>query len=188
MDDPLALRLASTIRATRAGLTDAFATPEGLTAWVRDQDLSPYLDASRFTADEPVRAEIAELRQAVRALFARAVAPSPLSSADAPNLPPFPEALARVNAAAAPLVRTLEWHDTWQEDARPTVDGDAARLAAALANAAVDFFAGPLPALVQVCPAPRCVLYFIKRHPQQEWCSTRCGNRARAARHYRRQT
>ena len=36
--------------------------------------------------------------------------------------------------------------------------------------------------------APGCVLYFIKDHPRREWCSTACGNRARAARHYARHT
>lgn len=31
---------------------------EGLTAWVRDQDLSPYLDTAAFIADESVRGQI----------------------------------------------------------------------------------------------------------------------------------
>ncbi|WP_433213714.1 CGNR zinc finger domain-containing protein [Microtetraspora malaysiensis] len=29
--------------------------------------------------------------------------------------------------------------------------------------------------------------YFVKSHGRQEWCKPSCGNRARAARHYRRQ-
>ncbi|HEY0690395.1 MAG TPA: CGNR zinc finger domain-containing protein [Kribbella sp.] len=28
----------------------------------------------------------------------------------------------------------------------------------------------------------------MKDHPRREWCSTTCGNRARAARHYARRT
>jgi hypothetical protein len=39
---------------------------------------------------------------------------------------------------------------------------------------------------LRACQAPGCVLYFVKDHPRREWCSTACGNRARAARHYRR--
>ena len=39
---------------------------------------------------------------------------------------------------------------------------------------------------LRACHAPGCVLYFLKDHPRREWCSTACGNRARAARHYRR--
>jgi len=26
----------------------------------------------------------------------------------------------------------------------------------------------------------------VKNHPRREWCSAACGNRVRAARHYRR--
>ncbi|MQY07484.1 ABATE domain-containing protein [Actinomadura macrotermitis] len=170
MDDPLALRFASTIRATRSGLTDALDTPEGLAAWLQAQGLPPSDDHAGMVA----------LRQAVRALFARAVAPAPPSAADASRLPPFPEALALVNAAAAPVVRRLDWTDGWQERTQDTAAD------ARLAHAAIDFFAGPEVERVRACPAPRCVLYFIKRHPRQEWCSVACGNRARAARHYRR--
>jgi predicted RNA-binding Zn ribbon-like protein len=36
------------------------------------------------------------------------------------------------------------------------------------------------------CYAPGCVLYLVKDHPRREWCSTACGNRVRAARHYQR--
>lgn len=182
MDDPLALRLAGTIRARRSGLTDAFATVDGLTAWVRDQDLSPYLDTAAFTADERIRVGTVALRQAVRALFAKAVSPHPPSPADAGALPPLPEALALVNSAAAPTRRRLEWSHAPEEHLE--VHGD--HLSSALANAAIDFFAGPDLSRVKVCPAPRCVLYFVKRHPRQEWCSVACGNRARAARHYHR--
>ncbi|TDD75102.1 CGNR zinc finger domain-containing protein [Actinomadura rubrisoli] len=183
-DEPLALRLASTVRAERSGLTDRLATAQGLTHWVHEQDLAPYLDTAAFTTDEATRAQIVDLRQAVRALFARAVAPGPPSSADAAELPPFPDALALINAAAAPVLSRLDWRDAPRKRLSPTVDDPADRLAAALANAAVDFFADPIVAQIRVCPAPRCVLYFIKRHPRQEWCSVACGNRARAARHY----
>ncbi|HEY3005705.1 MAG TPA: CGNR zinc finger domain-containing protein [Kribbellaceae bacterium] len=38
----------------------------------------------------------------------------------------------------------------------------------------------------RACYAPGRVLYFVTGHPRREWCSTACGNRARAARHYAR--
>jgi len=41
-------------------------------------------------------------------------------------------------------------------------------------------------AKLRACPAPTCVLYFVKTHPRREWCSVACGNRVRAARHYQR--
>ena len=47
-------------------------------------------------------------------------------------------------------------------------------------------FGGPDRLLIRSCPAPGCVLYFLREHPRREWCSTTCGNRVRAARHYDR--
>lgn len=41
--------------------------------------------------------------------------------------------------------------------------------------------AGPL----RRCPAPSCGMFYSPGRPQQRWCSTACGTRARVARHYR---
>ncbi|WP_157406359.1 CGNR zinc finger domain-containing protein, partial [Actinomadura chibensis] len=56
----------------------------------------------------------------------------------------------------------------------------------AMAAEAVHFFGRWRDLDLRACLAPGCVLYFIKNHPRREWCSTACGNRARAARHYAR--
>jgi predicted RNA-binding Zn ribbon-like protein len=100
-----------------------------------------------------------------------------------------PEALERLNAAAArtPTVPVLHWGT---EDAEPVVRHEAVRggseLAAALAHAAIAFLAGPERQRLRVCHAPRCVRYFLKQHPRQQWCEPSCGNRARVARHHER--
>ncbi|WP_067174985.1 CGNR zinc finger domain-containing protein [Microtetraspora niveoalba] len=186
----LALDLVSTIRASRTGLTDTLADVAGMTAWGRAHADVFGLDATSFVADETLRAEVVELRQAVRALFARAVSPEPPSSADAHLLPPFAEALHLVNATAAavPLVPRLDW----PADGAPNLAivpadpaSESARVRAALAGSAIELLAGPSRERLRTCPAPRCVLYFVKDHARQEWCSVACGNRARAARHYR---
>ncbi|WP_214408897.1 CGNR zinc finger domain-containing protein [Sphaerisporangium fuscum] len=193
MSDPLALLFTRTIRANRVvrgGVSDALADTAGLTAWVREHAAALGVDAARFTASEPMREEVVALRQAVRALFARAVAPAEPSSADASRLPRFADALATVNAAAmaVPLARRLDWPDGSEPtagDAPAARASDTAALCARLATAAIDFLAGPDREKLRACPAPRCVLYFVKEHTRQEWCSVSCGNRARAARHYR---
>ncbi|MGH4031422.1 CGNR zinc finger domain-containing protein [Actinomycetota bacterium Odt1-20B] len=59
-------------------------------------------------------------------------------------------------------------------------------LTAALARAALAFLAGPDLPRLRACHAPRCVRYFLKEHPRQEWCKPSCGNRARVARHHQR--
>ncbi|GAB3985513.1 CGNR zinc finger domain-containing protein [Plantactinospora veratri] len=60
------------------------------------------------------------------------------------------------------------------------------RLVAGLARATIEFLAGPARDRLAACPAPRCVRYFVREHPRQEWCKASCGNRARVSRHYRR--
>ena len=62
-----------------------------------------------------------------------------------------------------------------------------ARVALAeLAHDSIDVLTGPEATKMRACQAPRCLLYFVRSHPRREWCSESCGNRARAARHYRR--
>ncbi|NUS85510.1 MAG: CGNR zinc finger domain-containing protein, partial [Streptomyces sp.] len=123
-----------------------------------------------------------------RALFARAVRPGEPSPADAARLMPPEEAVRHLNEAAArtPTVPVLDW----PEGATPLVHRTPVRTAddptAALAHAVIAFLAGPDRDRLRACHAPRCVRYFLKEHPRQEWCKPSCGNRARVARHHQR--
>ncbi|WP_406261489.1 CGNR zinc finger domain-containing protein [Streptomyces nigra] len=194
MERWLALELASTVRHDGdGGVADDLASVEGVTRWVEAQaeSLSGQVRIRELSVDEALRSEIVALRQAVRALFARAVSPAPPSPADARRLMPVEEGLAYLNSVAAreSVVPQLDW----PSDGAPAVrlvsaEGDpAVRLLAALARAAVDFLSGPHRDRLRACSAPRCVRYFVKSHGRQEWCKPSCGNRARAARHYQRQ-
>ncbi|MEU9795307.1 ABATE domain-containing protein [Streptomyces sparsogenes] len=193
-DDRLALALAVTLRHDGSGgVADDLAAPDGLTAWVREraEPLRDALDAQDFTADEAALDAVRALRAAVRALFARAVRPGPPSSADAHRLLPDDLAVERLNAAATRALGAprLEWPEDGAplvRAARPQGSTDTDRLVAALARDAIAFLAGPDRERLRACPAPRCVRYFVKDHPRQEWCKPSCGNRARVARHHRR--
>ncbi|MFI6463937.1 CGNR zinc finger domain-containing protein [Streptomyces sp. NPDC050528] len=193
-----ALELASTIRHDGdGGVADDLATVQGTTRWIQERrDLLigsvPAGElAEGLAVDEDLRLAIIELRQAVRALFARAVSPAPPSPADAHRLMTADEAMTRLNTAAArePVTPQLDWPADgvpvarlMSEESDPHI-----RLVAALARAAIDFLSGPQRPLLRSCTAPRCVRYFVKSHGRQEWCKPSCGNRARAARHYSRQ-
>lgn len=170
----LALEFASTVRHDgHGGLTDDLATPEGVTAW------------SGVEADEDLRLRVVELRWAVRSLFARAS--HAVERMDSPHLMDFERALEIVNAAAArvPRAARLEWDDEPRLRHLDSAD-DGDRLLATLATAAIEFLASGARAQLRACPAPRCIRYFVKAHPRQEWCKPSCGNRARVSRHYRR--
>jgi predicted RNA-binding Zn ribbon-like protein len=126
----------------------------------------------------------------MRSIELRAVAPDPPSSADAGRLPDPDDAPTLTNelAALAPATPRLDWPTGGEPSVRQASSspdqGD--RLLAALARAAIGLLGGPLRMRLRSCPAPCCVLYFVKEHGRQEWCSTACGNRARAARHCER--
>ncbi|MGC4749694.1 CGNR zinc finger domain-containing protein [Micromonospora sp. DT201] len=197
MSPQLALALASTIRHDgNGGVADDLGDVAGLTTWLREQaePLREYvggLDGLASSVDEQIRLDVVAVRRATRTLFAVAVRPGPPSRADSSSLLTPPEAVSRLNQAAAalPVRPVLSWEEgdaptlTWQGEA---VDARL-RLTAGLARAAIEFLASPAHKELRACPAPRCVRYFVKDHPRQEWCKPSCGNRARVARHYQRQ-
>lgn len=121
--------------------------------------------------------EISALRDAVRSLLV----------ASAQGITPEPTAVERVNAAsvAAPMAPQLEaGSDGVLQTAEWAVDGDPlAQLLGKLARSAIALLTGPERERLQVCGAPSCGMVFLSG---RRWCSAPCGNRARAARHYRR--
>lgn len=189
-----ALELASTIRHDgEGGVADDLATVRETARWIQAQAdlLAAHVVPGEIAVDESLRSEIVELRRAIRALFARTVSPAPPSPADARQLMPADQAIAHINAVAArePIVPQLDWPpggppitllQTPENDPR-------IQLLAALGRAAIDFLSSSQRERLRACSAPRCVRYFVKSHGRQEWCKPSCGNRARAARHYRRQ-
>ncbi|OWA01901.1 hypothetical protein B9W64_33635 [Streptomyces sp. CS159] len=188
-DTRIALGLALTLRHDGHGsVADDLTDPAGLTAWVTDHPgLVP--DGEGFTADAAALAAVRDVRAAARALFARAVRPGEPSPADAARLLPVPEAVRRLNEAAArtPTVPVLAWTGTAAPVVRAApAEGARTDLAAALAQAVIGFLAGPDRQRLRACHAPRCVRYFLKEHPRQQWCKPSCGNRARVARHQER--
>ena len=107
-DARLVLDLALTIRHDgHGGVADDLADTAGLTAWVLahpeaiPETVPEAVPDAAFVADQAALAAVRELRAAVRALFARAVRPGEPSPADAARLMPVPEAVERLNAAAA---------------------------------------------------------------------------------------
>ncbi|GAA3770960.1 CGNR zinc finger domain-containing protein [Streptomyces coacervatus] len=187
-DARLTLDLTLTIRHDgHGGVADDLTDPPGLAAWVRAHpDAVP--DAAAFLADDATLTAVRDLRAAVRTLFARAVRPAEPSPADATRLLSVSEAVARLNAAAArtPTVPVLHWPEDAEPAVRRKAADDAHELTATLAHAAIAFLAGPDRQRLRACHAPRCVRYFLKEHPRQEWCKPSCGNRARVARHHDR--
>ena len=168
----------NTIWGSRAGTHDALRTRGDLEGWLAATGLSV-----GTVRDDDVTA-FRELRDALRCLAAlltadeRPHAASPLQDVDL--------AVRQVNAAASAspfgprLQRAAEGLDC---DDRP---GNPTEALSAAAAQAVGLLTGDAARLLRACQAPGCVLYYVRQHPRRSWCSNACGNRARAASHYRR--
>lgn len=177
-DEPVPVRLMNTIWADRHGVHDALGTP---------QDLAGWLAATGLRAGPVTPGDVEafrSLRDALRRLAAllthdpRPAAASPLQD--------LAQAVETVNHAAdagpaGPRLRLC----ASQLERDDTLTGPASALAT-VASRAVALLTNDDSAPLGACHAPGCVLYFVKDHPRRGWCSTACGNRARAARHYQR--
>lgn len=150
--------------------------------WLTDRGLLPRSGSSR-PADgiDATDMGLVALREAVRALFA----------ANFAGDQPRPADVARVNAALAraPLIPMLAWDDAGPRRGEQLAGAGADPVAVALARIASDAVAvlttadGPQPA---PCAAHGCIRWFLRTHAARQWCSNRCGDRVRAARHYAR--
>ena len=186
----LAFALAATIRHDgNGGVADLLASPADAAAWLdQHRDLITQVLGRPLGGVDAAHDELVQIRRAVRALFARAVAPGPPSKADADRLMDADAALRMVNRAADRLgTQQLEWPEggpvtRWAG----RTDDPVALLVGAVGRSTIDFLSGPDRARLRACPAARCVKYFLQDDPRQLWCSPSCGNRERVNRHYRR--
>ncbi|WP_049561892.1 CGNR zinc finger domain-containing protein [Nonomuraea sp. SBT364] len=177
-DDYLALDFANSAIAVPGGqFVDLLGTPAAANRWLTGRGLAP--------ADAGVRemcaTQLRSLREHVRGLLAARVA----------GLPALPSALSAVNDALsrAPTAALLYWDEKngpYRAAPCPTNEILDRALAALAANAA-DLLTGPDADRLTLCGSAPCNRYLL-RHGRRHWCSTRCGDRARAARAYARRT
>jgi predicted RNA-binding Zn ribbon-like protein len=184
-DEPAPVRLMNTIWADRHGVHDALTTPDDLRAWLS----AVYPDAEMLHPSRIRPGDVRRfraLRDAVRDLAALITSDTrPRSESAGVGIS---RAVAAVNDAAALAVLSPRLVHRDGELRRITA-GPAGAVDLALssiAQEAIDLLAGAGGGGLRACHAPGCVLYFVKDHPRREWCSTACGNRVRAARHYER--
>ncbi|MGG8406534.1 CGNR zinc finger domain-containing protein [Streptomyces sp. 12297] len=156
---------------------DLLDTPGRTNRWLTAHGLAP-ADAG---VQEVCAARLRTLREHVRALF----------DAHVRGTPAPPVALSAVNDAltGAPAAALLYWSEErgpYRAALCPT-DEILARALATLAANAADLLTGPDADRLTSCGSTPCTRYLL-RHGRRHWCSTRCGDRARAARAYARRT
>ncbi|MFJ5643708.1 CGNR zinc finger domain-containing protein [Streptomyces sp. NPDC093223] len=177
-EEHLSLALANSAITLPGGNTvDLLGAPDQANQWLAERGLAP-VDAGMR---EMCAAQLRSLREQIRSLFA----------ARAEGLPALPAAVDAVNDAMTrvPTAALLRWDDRtgpYRAAVHPTtaiVDHALATLAAD----ASDLLTGPDADRLTACGSAPCNR-FLLRYGRRQWCSTRCGDRARAARAYARRT
>ncbi|MEU0073882.1 CGNR zinc finger domain-containing protein [Streptomyces sp. NPDC006332] len=173
-----ALDFANSVIALPGGQSlDFLDTPAATNQWLTARGLAP-VDAG---IQEMCAARSRALREQIRALFASRVdgLPAPVGALAALN-----DALTK--APAASLLRWDPERGLYRAPSHPTTQIVDHALASLAADAA-DLLTGPDAERLTACGSPPCNR-FLLRHGRRHWCSTRCGDRARAARAYARRT
>ncbi len=174
LGEPLAVDLANTVMVVREG--------EEVDLLAGRDDLRRWLAAERERLGDCAFAlahlgEIRTLRDAIRDAL----------TATARGQTPRRDALEHINAASAeaPIAPQLGVAHCGElrVDERSESSDPLARLLASLGRSAIAILTGPERERLHVCEAPSCGMLFLG---QRRWCCAACGNRARAARHYRR--
>ncbi|MDQ1006982.1 putative RNA-binding Zn ribbon-like protein [Streptomyces sp. V4I23] len=174
----LSLALANSAVALPGGhVVDLLGVPAQANQWLTERGLAPVDVGMREMCATQLRA----LREQIRGLFSSRTA----------GLPALPAAVAAVNDAMTrvPTAALLRWDDKngpYRATPHPTTEIVDHALATLAADAA-DLLTSPDAERLTPCGSTPCNRYLL-RHGRRHWCSTRCGDRARAARAYARRT
>src|ERR1700722_15529024 len=180
-DEPLPVRLMSTIWADTDGRHDDLRTAADVDAWLD----AVGLDRAGAPANDGELATARALRDAVRTLAAYVTADDRPGAAAAAEQ--VGAALDLVNATAAELpAPRLALQAGRLEAAAPAGASPVTTALAEVAEQAVALLGGRAAPRLRAGYPRGGVLYFVKPPPRREGCSVACGNRVRAARHYQR--
>ncbi|MFR9797081.1 ABATE domain-containing protein [Streptomyces sp. MS06] len=157
---------------------DLLAAPECAVRWL----IAHHLTTPDVQLYEVCAQRMRTLRGHVRALFAARV----------DGTTPPEESLRAVNEAlvSVPIAPLLAWDGAQglrRMQAHPT-DQAVNHALATLAADAADLLTGPDADLLAACGSAPCDRFLLRTHGRRHWCSTRCGDRARAARAYARRS
>ncbi|WP_328224214.1 CGNR zinc finger domain-containing protein [Streptomyces sp. NBC_00310] len=180
--EPLPLEFVNTVFPVRGALCDGFRTPEHVAWWLgacRHRFATHIPDSALSGIGASDTHCFVLLRDAARRLVDAYVHQHDSDPWDVAQVN-------RVSSLGRPWPQLR-----WNTGGRPMAVevGTAPPIVAVqveIAHALVDLLGGESGMEPRACPAPGCVFFFDRARSRREWCSTGCGNRARAARHYAR--
>ncbi|MEU2717450.1 ABATE domain-containing protein [Streptomyces sp. NPDC007205] len=172
-DRYVSLALVNTRFTVSHGEVDLLDDTEAAHLWLVRHELLP----DRVDLNGRQSGRLRALREAMRALFeARGtVGDPPAGALDALN----------AALAAAPATPRLAWTPDGPRRADlPDTGNPAAAALSLLAEDAADLLTGADAGQLTECAAQGCARWFLRSHGARRWCTTKCGNRVRAARAY----
>ena len=180
----LALAFVNTVRIEDGRATDTVPSPRALAAWLHDEGVLAAAAVRQLSASPPEARILLDEAHRLRTELHRAVV------AFAAGAPLSPTLLPALNRSLRLRRNSLEAVDgargiVVEERREPA---PVAALLAPLAKDAVALLRED-PGRVRQCHATTCSLWFLdtSKNGSRKWCSmARCGNRAKAAAHYRR--
>ncbi|GAA1882327.1 CGNR zinc finger domain-containing protein [Paeniglutamicibacter psychrophenolicus] len=155
---------------------DELGSPAEATAWLVGHRLVP----AETTLLAYCQGQLTTLRGNLRAIFTARVA----------GTAPEPEAVEGVNRALVKVPSALLLH--FDDDSglhrvpRHPVTQLVEHAMAQIAEDAAALLTGGQAGMVAQCESEPCDRFFLRTHARRCWCSTRCGDRVRAARAYAR--
>lgn len=155
---------------------DELGSPEQATGWLIDRGLVP-ADTALLSYCQN---QLTGLRRDLRAVF----------EAQTSGAPPHQAAVDAINRALtrAPSAQLLRYapdtgfHRVMEDPVTQLVE----HAMAIIAEDAATLLSSERPGLLARCGAAPCDRFLIRTHARRHWCSTRCGDRVRAARAYAR--
>lgn len=171
------LALVNSARALPGGKElDKLATPDSTTAWLVTHDLV----ADGAQLHDRCRDRLASLRDDVRGLFINRIH----------GAVPSPESVRALNDALISAPGVLRLHFDPATGFARTSEHPATQVLehvmALIAEDTASLLTGEEASMLAVCEADSCDRIFLRTHARRQWCSTRCGDRMRAARAYAR--
>ncbi|CCG02574.1 CGNR zinc finger domain-containing protein [Blastococcus saxobsidens] len=176
-DEHVSLSLINSIVTLPSGQqADELGSPEQATRWLISHGLVPEHTSLLAYCQN----QLTGLRGHLRSLFAAHVAGTtpPQHALDAVN-----RTLTKV--PSAPLLRYHPTTGLWREPEHP-VTQLVEHAMAQVAEDAAGLLTSSTSAQIARCDAPPCNRFLLRTHARRHWCSTRCGDRVRAARSYAR--
>lgn len=155
---------------------DELGSPEAATAWLMARDLI----ASDSVLEDYCRGRLAALRADLRDLF------TAHTTGDVPTTAAVNAINRALTCAPGVLLLQFDPESGFTRSANHPVTQVVEHVMAVIADDAASLLSGDQASLLASCEADGCQRFFLRTHARRQWCSTRCGDRVRAARAYSR--